>query len=298
MIKYSAILLSLFFSLFLNATSLEEKTYLFSQEPIDVVIPCVKKDLKTLKLAINGIRKNGKDIRNIYIVSSKRLTHKAKWFNEKLFPFSKEDIAKALSRSSEKIPPRFLGWYYQQLLKFYAPYVIPNISSNVLVLDADTIFLLPVSFRDETLAPYFTVIDHPFKTNRLNHMKRFVPGLNRIEKKYSGVVHHMLFQKPILDDLFEIVESHHKEPLWQAFCHCVPKNDYMNATASEYEIYLNFALTTSNQVKTRFLKNRAISNLKRLKHYRRRHNVFVSAHSFMREQDDEWNYPIHKKYDP
>ena len=41
-----------------------------------------------------------------------------------------------------------IGWYYQQLLKQYAPFVIPKISSNVLILEPDTIFLKQVTFMN------------------------------------------------------------------------------------------------------------------------------------------------------
>ena len=44
----------------LQAEKWQKVTYQFPDEMIDVVIPCVRKDLETLELAIEGIRKNGK----------------------------------------------------------------------------------------------------------------------------------------------------------------------------------------------------------------------------------------------
>ena len=43
---------------------------------IDVVIPAHKKDIDTLDLCIDGIRKNVKDVRRIIVVSKEKLTDK------------------------------------------------------------------------------------------------------------------------------------------------------------------------------------------------------------------------------
>ena len=126
--------------------------YEFTNEPIDVVIPSVEKDLETLDLCIEGIKQHGKSIRNIYVVSDKPLMRKAIWFDEKKYPFSKYAIAFEIFQDEKKAraylkdPINRTGWILQQLLKLYAPFIIPGISSNILLLDSDTIFLKPVSF--------------------------------------------------------------------------------------------------------------------------------------------------------
>ncbi len=86
----------LFFSLILSVFhlgALEKRMYAFSSEPIDVVIPCCEKDMETLEECIEGIRTNGKNIRRIIVVSDKPLTKNAEWFDEKDYPFSKEQLA-------------------------------------------------------------------------------------------------------------------------------------------------------------------------------------------------------------
>ena len=128
--------------------------YPFTSEPIDVVIPCAEKDLRTLERCIKGIYNNCDEVRRIIVISKKRLTKNAEWCSEYVFPFSRTDIVNALSKKDAKTQAQLMrpesrtGWYYQQLLKLYAPFVIRDISSNVLVLDADTIFLNPVEFID------------------------------------------------------------------------------------------------------------------------------------------------------
>ncbi|MDB6082063.1 MAG: hypothetical protein JWO53_1335, partial [Chlamydiia bacterium] len=128
--------------------------YQLPKDPIDVVIPCTSKDLGTLEVCIRGIKKYGKNIHRVIVVSDKRYTDSAEWFDEKLYPFSKFDIAlnilgeEAKAREFQDAPNSRLGWIYQQFLKLYAPFVIPKISSNVLILDADTVFVNPIAFTN------------------------------------------------------------------------------------------------------------------------------------------------------
>ncbi|NBP56692.1 hypothetical protein EBU71_09205, partial [bacterium] len=63
---------------------------------------------------------------------------------------------------------------------------------------------------------------------------------NGIHPKYSGIVHHMLFQKEVLEDLFNRVEKYHNKPFWNAFLDTV-KPEQIVGGASEYEIYFCFA---------------------------------------------------------
>lgn len=265
-------------------------------EPIDVVIPCVKKDLETLELCIEGIKKNGKNVRRVIIISSEPFTDKAEWYDEKLFPFSFEDVEFRLYQSPHLIkkykskPVYRVGWYFQQLLKLYAPFVIPDISANVLVLDSDTIFLRPVEFLDSKGGGYFNVGEE-YWIAYFKHMKSLIPWLHKVYPEYSGISHHMLLQRNILEDLFETICFYHKdkEP-WQAFLDCndyqafinCVQNDVYYSGASEYELYFNFALSRTNQIKIRPLLWKNISGLNHLDSYREAGYHYVSSHAFMR----------------
>ena len=264
--------------------------YPLSNEPIDVVIPCAPKDLKTLELAIDGIRKTGRAIRRIIVVSKERFTTKAEWFNEELYPFSKKDLAFEIFPTDEDKAKNFLttpgtriGWLYQQLIKLYAPFVIPDISSNVLILDADVIFLGPISsllsFQSaKTLGPLFTYgsehVPHYFA-----HAARLLPGLRRVYPGYSGIAHHMLLQRPILEDLFAHIESYHHVELWKAFCRCIDHSLIDNSFSSEYEIYFNFTLLRTDQAEIRSLRwaNTAYLTLGR---FRKQEYDYIACHTW------------------
>lgn len=269
---------------------IEKKTYKLINDPIDVVIVSHPKDKETLDLCINGIRENGFNVRRVIVVSLERLTDNAEWFSENKFPFSKEDIATVLSKGDDekrdhllKTSGRGAGWYFQQLLKLYSPFVIPAISSNVLVIDADTIFMNPVQFLNESFGGLFCVSPYVGKDPYFKHAERLVPGYQRIYPEVYSVCHHMLFQKAILKDLFRTVENYHHTRFWKAFCSAVDKK--VKKGASEYEIYYNFALTHTDQVQIRGLIWTNSAHLGDAPFYKKDSYHFVSFHTYMR---DKW----------
>lgn len=233
----------------------------FTFEPIDAVIPCHEKDRVTIDLVVEGIHKNVKNIRRIIVVSSERYTNAAEWFDERNFPFDKPNIAYEIFQNEEQAldflnsPQTRVGWIYQQFLKFYSSFVIPDISSNVLVVDADTIFLRPVEFQDpqtgaglynpgtENHRPYF------------EHLARVLPSFRKVFPQYSGISHHMLFQRSVMEELYaEIVKVHNKEP-WKVFCEKIDQRElYRSCMCIEYELYFNFVFARSDQVKIRHFK--------------------------------------------
>ncbi len=220
---------------------------------IDVVIPCHPKDAPMLNAVIDGIRQYGKNIRRIIVVSNKKITPKAEWLDEKLYPFTKEDIARVILGNTQseirsrvtqiiKQKPERVSWIYQQLLKFYAPFVIPNILPNVLVHDADTIFLRPVEFLTHDGKILFATRADEYNPLYFDHAQKLIPDFKRIAQNCSGVAHHMLFCRDIVISLFdEISKMHNVEP-WIAFCKCIDASKINHSVMSEYEIYFNYVL--------------------------------------------------------
>lgn len=289
--KYLILLCLYFLNAFVQAEDLyQAKThYSLIDDPIDVVIVTHPKDKETIPYCIKSIKKYCHHVRRIIIVSSESLSNEAEWFDEKLFPFSIQDVAWAIGKETKEGVEDFFrdhnrgpGWYLQQLLKLYAPLVIPNISSNVLIVDADVVFLRPVSFLNESFGGLFCVSQIEPKSLYIQHAKRLVPGYKRIYPEYYSVCHHMLFQKPILEDLFYTVEQHHQESFWKSFCHCVEYN--RKKGASEYEIYYNFALRHTDQVAIRKLKWINSGNMSLIKKFKREGYHFVAFQSYLIEK--------------
>lgn len=236
---------------------------------IDVVIPCHPKDLRTLELVIDGIKKHGKDIARIIVVSDTVLTQNAEYFDQKKYPFSKYDIALAIFRGDKEQADAYvqqsnnkIGWVYQQLLKLYAVFVIPNISDNILMLDADTIFLRDINFietiNNQDYALYNTGIE--FHKSYFEHAQRLLPGFSKVFPEYSGICHHMLMQRYILQDLFREIQNYHAQEsreVWEIICSCIDINVLLTAPSccfSEYELYFNFVFSRLYNVIVRPLK--------------------------------------------
>ncbi|MDP1880737.1 MAG: DUF6492 family protein [Parachlamydiaceae bacterium] len=273
-----------------------KKNYPLTDSPIDVVIVSHPKDKPTIDDCIDGILENCNKVRRVIVVSSERLTNKAEWFNENEFPFNKDSIAKAVGKGDMKKAKKFFnntsrgaGWYFQQLLKLYSPFIIPGISPNVLVVDADAIFMNPVSFLNEKHGGLFCMSPREGKEAYFQHAERLVPGYQRIFPEVYSVCHHMLFQMPILKDLFKTVERYHHKVFWKAFCHCVDLDGKKGA--SEYEIYYNFALRNTDQVNIRTLLWTNSGYPEDKIFYQAAGYHFVAFHTYMR---GKWNRFIPK----
>lgn len=277
----------LFICLWASLIASSQEKYYLTNDPIDVVIVTHPKDQTTLNACINGIRENCANIDRVIVVSSKKLTNRAEWFDEANYPFSKQDVSLAIAKGDRKRSEKFSkhksrgpGWYYQQLLKLYAAYVIPDISSNILVIDSDTIFLNQVFFLNESNGSLFSFARAPLKEAYSVHAKRLIPKYKRFHTDFSSICHHMLFQKPILNDLFNSVEKYHRKLFWKAFCHCVDLEHH--AGASEYEIYFQFAFKNTDQVQLRELLWDNSSHLNEKEAYRNAGYHYVSFHTYMR----------------
>ncbi|HCU00804.1 TPA: hypothetical protein DIC20_03820 [Candidatus Dependentiae bacterium] len=266
----------------------EKRIYnLNASDPIDVLIACHEKDQDVLQLCIQSAKKHVQNVRRIIVASDRRLSDDAEWYDESLLSFSKKSISdefSSLDPSFKTSPEKQarVGWYFKQILNFYAPFEIPNISSNVLILDADTVLLRTVTFVDEE-GNMLHAPGAEYHIPYFEHMQKFLPGLKRVFHKLSGISHHMLFQRAVLEDLFNLIESRHNCKFWQAYCRCVDIKDIALAGAADYEIYFNFVLQRSNQIKIRPLKWTNINQLSFITPCQEARYHFVSCHHWTRK---------------
>jgi len=215
----------------------------------DLVFLVGKNDESKIKDYINTNKQNIIGYKNIYIISPCDIFIPGTiLIKDDIFPFKLEDIKKY-----EFIKPR-ATWYLQQLIKLYTLFVIPGISDRILIVDADTFFLKPTKFIDENdniLFNYASENNEPY----FKHMTKMHKSLYKYDSNKSGVVHHMLFDKMILKELFNLIEDYHKKAFWVAFLDCVGLNkDEAFAGASEYEIYFNYCCIYHNdKIKVRRL---------------------------------------------
>lgn len=198
----------------------------------DIVIPVGPNDINKINNLIEYTKKNIIGYRNIYLISKNNINiDDCIFINENIFPFNINVISVFYGKNNRN------GWYFQQLIKLYASFFIDNILNNYLVIDADTYFLKPTIFFKNKLPLYN--IGTEYNLPYFEHMTNLYPSLNK-SINHSGICHHMMFQKHILEELFTLVESYHNKPFWEAFLLCINQNHYLGSGASEYEIYFNY----------------------------------------------------------
>lgn len=283
---------------------------------IDAVIPAHPKDCEILEHCIKGIKKNVKNIRRIIVISKDKLSDNAEWFDEALFPFSYQEVAELVNNQA-------VGWNYQQLLKLYAPLTIPNISDNVLIVDADTVFYKKISFFDNknralyNLAKDQNLHSSEFQTNTLEHIKKIlwqvsnlIPELFAIDQQKnpkraqifsqklnfldqqqkslalnleSGICHHMLMQKKIILSLFSTVEGNFKN---QKFYQIFLQNRQKSHGVAEYNLYFYFLISHfPNDYAIRLLKYKNTANFHPIFENIRKKYHYCSYHSYMRKKN-------------
>lgn len=254
---------------FQNETTSVDNVSLGCSRKIDVVIPVALKDKDKLEKSVNGILKNSKTpINKIFIVAENlSILETLSWNNknnkdivglsETIYPFSKNYIRELLVKNQSNYD--HTSWYYQQLLKLYVFDAIPNICDNVLILDSDFIFIKPIEFLTsegkgilscgypfQWLIGTSTYPNKNIKHSHINHARKLVRNWD-IMNPFSGMHHHILFNKDIMKSLFQNVEEYNNEPFWKAFINNLDIDKW--TSASEYVIYFHYVINNfKNQI--------------------------------------------------
>jgi hypothetical protein len=244
----------------------------------DVVVPVGPDDVIFIQKHVQYIQQNVMGFRNIYLISCDDTIRVpgSITISESIFPFSKTDISFPEVYIGDVLCNRN-GWYLQQLLKMYSPFVIPGILENILVIDADTVFVRPshfiqnnkffYGFSNENHIPYF------------KHASKLHPSFTKTDPEKSGIVHYMGFQRKYLKKIMDMVEDLHKKPFWRVF---LDEVDIMEgSSSSEYELYFHFMLRMfPEKIELRELTGKTVSS----------HDVIpiqtcdvVSCHSYARK---------------
>lgn len=225
----------------------------------DIVIPVGPNDINFIDKTLEINKQNILGYRKIFILTNTNLIKNKNIFNdcviidENIFPFNLSIIKNYLGNNDR------CGWYFQQLLKLYSSFIIPDILDNYLVIDSDTVFLQPINFfqNDLPLYNFGTEYHIPY----FIHMVNLHPTFAKVNKM-SGICHHLMFQKYILENLFKLVEEFHNKKFYEIFLLSIDKDHILGSGASEYEIYFNFLLKNyPNKYKIRELKWENVSKI-------------------------------------
>ena len=275
----------------------------------DIIISSIEKDKFILQHTIKSIKKYVKNYRRIIVVSNNKLTdiEGLEWFDEKKYPFTKRDVFDNLHNFGEKRNKKCS--YINQLLKLYAHKVIPNLTENILICDSDIIFVKDTIFIEDNKPLYgnrivsknsylsyfnhFLLLHESFDFLKTEKKQELIKNNNLI----SGICHHIMYNKYIINELINLVEKKHNITFWKYYLNISKENEYEPANC---ELYYNYVCKFhSDKIKIRpitwlekpasnGMSNNIIDNFnsefdKHKNHAIQLGNSYIAYHSYNRE---------------
>lgn len=216
-------------------------------EPIDIVIPVIEKDIDTLPLCIEGIKRCILNpIDQIYIVAPRidSILHTAKKYN---LQFIEESSVLGYSPFDFKVITHSgrnrSGWIFQQLLKLSG-----NIGKNrfFVVIDSDHILVQPHTFITEEGK-------HVFYQSKEYYFP-YYENIKRLTGNYpfehlSYIAHKMVFDKSKLTLLRNDIEQRNSNlgKHWDQIIIQSLNKDY-DSSFSEFELYGHFIQSNEKMI--------------------------------------------------
>jgi hypothetical protein len=228
---------------------------------IDVMIPVAPKDVNNLGVVIESVLENSiNPIENIHIIGASALRDNMprlstdtniQWFNDEDVRPTPDDIYESLSSIGyDRVDKTNISWYFQKVLKLGMFDFLDTDSQQVLEVDADFTFIKPTEFVDREGRAQLAY-GYPFKCHigkndhaipeshaAKNAASRLLPDWSPIDA-FSGMQHHMVFDRSIINRLTQSVEEAHDKQFWDAFFHSVETSKL--AGISEFVLYRHFA---------------------------------------------------------
>jgi len=202
-------------------------------ESFDVVLIVGPNEIDIIDDVVSHVKLNVEGYNKIYLISPIELNiENCISILDSSFPFSIKDIENIIGYT-----PR-INWIYQQLLKLYCINIIPKCSYNILVIDSDVFMLKKLKFFEND-KPIFTV-SYEQTIEYHKHSQRLHPSLIRVFHNYSGISHHMVFNRFYLSELFQLIEKAHNDSFFNVFLNSLDISKINENCCSEYEIYFNF----------------------------------------------------------
>lgn len=218
-------------------------------EPVDVFIP-VRSDpdyQDFLPLCVEGLQRNLSEasLRHLVVVGAKprasaaalawRGSGQVLWLQDEDFA---EQITEWTGLRWQKHPQLWTPWVRQQIFKLHS--FLPFESSQVLVVDADLLYLKPVRLWDEQGRIFFYMENEYFKP--YFEVIRDLVGLEKKAEK-SFISDQMFFQAAELQALFAEVKTRHQKPFLSVLAELLDQHPKGFQAFSEYELYGTYVLS-------------------------------------------------------
>jgi hypothetical protein len=242
---------------------------------INVVIPVAEKDLKVLPLCMDSIKNFIDKDAKFHIVAKDSVLDSidadVNTLRESYFEFSVGDIKNAIKHKGQA------GWYWQQIMQFYLWDVLPELSSSILFVNSDVVFLKPIPIIDRGLyvLNYHNNQHDPYSV----FTKRLFPDIEL--NFWNGTCHYMPYDKNIVLELRNDVERRFNMPFWKAFCNCID-DSHING-ASEFYLYFQYCLNKHpKKIETKKLSFADKGDYWNWKEYQNQGFDYAAFHAYMR----------------
>jgi len=180
-----------------------------AQPAVDVVAPCLRRDLPKLALAYQNLRRFAA-IKQLHVITQRRdFAHFQQALGADVVLLDENEMIPTVSFDALKVIPlaRFSqgpGWYFQQLLKFQFAFHKPE-DDYFLIWDADTVPLRPLEF--------FDIQGRMLLTKAAEYHPPYFQTYERLlgqtaQREFSFIAQHMLVQKSVLRELLAEIEAH------------------------------------------------------------------------------------------
>jgi Family of unknown function (DUF6492) len=251
------------------------RNYKKSNIEIVVLIPLAKKDIFVATHCIDSIKQNLLHPISRFVIIGQDSEEIRKLAKDKNIEYICENEVLGKYLDIPIIAQK--GWLKQQLIKLLAFEFID--ASNILVHDADTIMLRPVSYFENEMPIYYLADEYTKKY--YSFIEKFFGKITRAPRSF--VAHSMLLQRHIRADLDEKMRELHGKNFIDSMLDMINFENYH--AFSEYEIYGNFLNHFhKGEFKTRYwynVKNKKFPNneIQKIKsHYKRFNSVSMHIH--------------------
>lgn len=206
-----------------------------SSRSIDVIIPIVKKDLPTLPLCIEGVRRCVKNkVSHIYIVAPSIQEIKDYCDTNDLIYVDENSVVGITSKDINLVinGNNRSGWIFQQLLKLSGTI---GTEDYYLTVDADHVLIKEHVFLTDKRETVYYMSKERHQCY-YDNMRKLCNVKNHAW--FSYVDHKMLFSKKRIEELHSYIEKKSGRKWIDAILNSLDRNE--TSAFSEFELYGNF----------------------------------------------------------
>ena len=222
----------------MNSVNTKKHKSLISKDKLSGVYLTTGKDLPVFHESIQSALKYLPDIQTFFVICphadklseklSSKVGERVVFVDEKTFPLKFENVADVMLDTVAQVgkyplkngKSQFeafmwskLGWFFQQVVKIYAGEFLGI--DDFIVLDSDLVFFKDIKLKNDSMGRYNYAYSSQWHASYRATM-RLILGIEHTPGPYySGICHHMVMVKKVIDDMKDRVISLHGIPLWQ-----------------------------------------------------------------------------------